>query len=285
MREMIANGTLLISTEGSAIGQINGLSVIALGDLMFGRPSRLTAGIGVGTGGLINIERESKLSGSTFDKAMLILEGYMRNTYGAQHPLGLTVSIVMEQSYGMIEGDSASVAELLCLLSACAQAPLRQDIGVTGSVNQWGHVQAIGGVNAKIEGFYDACRAMGPLSGSQGVCIPASNIRNCVLRPDVIEAVRAGSFHVWAVDHIDQALELLTGVPAGSIQEEGTIHWMVDQRLQGMLDLLDKHRSALEPRETLLQGVGVHGGPHDPRPPLPGRDSRHSSKENDGDEG
>ncbi|MBD3345239.1 MAG: AAA family ATPase [Chitinivibrionales bacterium] len=269
MSEMIAKGTLLISTEGAAVGQINGLSVIALGDYMFGRPTRLTSSIGVGNAGIINIERESKLSGRTYDKSMMILEGFLRNTYSTRHSLSLSASLAMEQSYGMIEGDSASVAELLCLLSACAGVPMRQDIAVTGSVNQWGQVQAIGGVNAKIEGFYDICKIVG-LTGNQGVCVPKSNIRNIVLRPDVIEAVKEEQFHVWAVNHVDEALELFSGVPSGSIDEEHSFHWRVDQRLIGMLELLNKQKAAIEAREMHVLGSVDSPKQPDPRPPLPG---------------
>ncbi|MBD3421058.1 MAG: AAA family ATPase [Chitinivibrionales bacterium] len=269
MREMVANKMLLISTEGTAVGQINGLSVIQLGDYMFGRPSRLTASVGIGSGGIVNIERESKLSGKTYDKAMLILEGYLRNTYAIEHPLSLSASIAMEQSYGMIEGDSASVAELLCLLSACAGIPLRQDIAVTGSVNQWGQVQAIGGVNEKIEGFFDLCKING-LSGSQGVCIPASNTRNLVLRPDVIEAVRKGDFYVWSAETVDQATELFTNTAAGSIREENSFHWQVDQKFKHILELLKEKKALPGGSEALVYERDKPQAPPDPRPPLPG---------------
>ena len=231
IRELIRNGTLLVSVDGAVVGQVNGLSVTLLGDYMFGRPARLTASVGVGAAGIINIERESKLSGSTFDKAMLILEGYLRNKYAAKHALSLSASLAMEQSYGLIEGDSASVAELVCLLSALAQVPLRQDIAITGSVNQWGQVQAIGAASEKVEGFFDVCKELG-LTGRQGVCLPSANVRNLVLRADVIEAVGKGSFHIWSIDSVDQALELLGGKPAGDLDEENTVHWLVEQRLR-----------------------------------------------------
>eukprot|EP00913_Durusdinium_trenchii_P008997 g8463.t1 len=223
VRDVISEGTLLIDVEGTAIGQINGLSVADLGDYAFGRPSRLTASVGVGASGIVNIERESRMSGRTFDKAMLILEGVLRNRYAGKRPIALSASIAMEQSYGGVDGDSASVAELLCLLSVLADAPLRQDIAVTGSINQWGEVQAIGGVNEKIEGFFDVCCER-KLSGTQGVCIPESNIRHLVLRPDVVDAIESGQFHVWAVSDIDQAVELFTGVSAGTIEDKKSIH-------------------------------------------------------------
>ena len=175
IRELIRDGIILISTEKTAIGQINGLAVLDLGDYMFGKPSRLTASVGIGTEGVINIEREAKLSGSTHDKGVLILAGFIRNVYGKDKPLALSASLCFEQSYGGVDGDSASSPELFVLLSALADLPIRQDIAVTGSVNQWGQIQAIGAVNEKIEGFYDVCREVG-LTGSQGVCIPAANI-------------------------------------------------------------------------------------------------------------
>jgi predicted ATP-dependent protease len=271
LRELIAKGSILISVDRKATGQINGLSVAHLGDYMFGRPSRITASIGIGTAGLVNIERESRLSGRTFDKAMLILDGYLRNKYATHHPLALSASLAMEQSYGMIEGDSASVAELTCLLSALARVPLRQDIALTGSVNQWGQVQAVGGVSEKVEGFYDVCRELG-VTGNQGVCLPSSNIRNLVLRGDVIRAVEEGRFHVWAIDSVDQALELLSGITAGDIDRESSFHWRVDRRLQDMLHIL-KEQKVVEPGREVHMTELVHDGRPDPRPPLPGRDS------------
>ncbi|MBD3316109.1 MAG: AAA family ATPase, partial [Chitinivibrionales bacterium] len=270
LREMITQGSILISVDGEAIGQINGLSVAHLGDYMFGRPSRITASIGIGSAGLLNIERESRLSGKTFDKAMLILDGYMRNKYATNHPLALSASLAMEQSYGMIEGDSASIAELVCLLSALARVPLRQGIAVTGSVNQWGQVQAVGGVSEKVEGFYDVCKELG-LTGSQGVCLPSANIRNLVLRHDVVEAVENGRFHVWAMDSVDQALKLLANTPAGDIDKEGSIHWRVDRRLQDMIHVLKEQKVLEHGREVHMTEL-VHNGRPDPRPPLPGRD-------------
>lgn len=269
IRELIGNGTLLITLDGKAVGQVNGVSVIQLGDYMFGRPSRVTASVGIGTSGIVNIERESKLSGSSFDKAMLILEGYVRNRYAAHHPVALSAGIAMEQSYGMIEGDSASVAELVCLLSAIGCIPLRQDIAVTGSVNQWGQVQAVGAVSEKVEGFFDVC-AQKELTGRQGVCIPEANIKNMLLRPDVVEAVRQGRFHVWTVSHVDQVLELLCGIRAGDIDKEQTGHWYVDQRLREMADMLRDHKGAVHEKPTpALAGATPS---RDPRPPLPGRE-------------
>lgn len=270
IRELIRDGVLLIDVDDAVVGQCNGLAVVNLGDYAFGRPMRVTASVGVGMGGVINIERESKLSGQTYDKAVLILDGYLRNTYAGEHPLALSAGIAMEQSYGMIQGDSASVAELLCLLSAIAGVPLRQDIAVTGSVNQWGQVQAVGGVNEKIEGFFDVCRELG-LTGAQGVCIPAANEANVVLRPDVVDAVADGRFHVWCVDHVDEAIELLTGENAGNLDEDGTFHARVDGRLRQLLDALTNQRVASDERPTISVVSSIPSG-DDPRPRLPGRD-------------
>jgi ATP-dependent Lon protease len=266
VRELIEEGTLRISIDGSRVGQVNGLSVWDLGDYRFGRPSRVTASVGVGREGLVNIERESDLSGSTHDKGVLILEGYLRNRYARAHPLALSASLTFEQSYGWIEGDSASSAELYCLLSALANVPLRQDIAVTGSVNQHGEVQAVGGVNEKVEGFFDVCRARG-LTGTQGVCIPRSNVRHLVLRYDVLDAIREGKFHVWAVDTIDEGIELLTGTPPGDVDQEGTFHRLLDQRLQEILGALEEQPAAeVTPRVHL----GPAAAPKPSPPPLPG---------------
>jgi predicted ATP-dependent protease len=269
IRELIDEGTLLVSIDGTRIGQINGLSVLDLGDFCFGKPSRVTASVGVGQNGIVNIERETELSGSTHDKGVLILEGYLRNRYAGSHPLSLSASLTFEQSYGWIEGDSASAAELFCLLSALAEIPLRQDIAVTGSVNQHGEIQAVGGVNEKIEGFFDVCRLKG-LTGKQGVCIPRANVRHLVLRPDVIGAVAEGMFHVWSLDTVDDGIELLTDMRAGDVDSDDTVHFRVDQRLQKILDAL---------QEQPAVGVAPHvhlGAPairQPAPPPLPGERS------------
>lgn len=266
VRELIDEGTLRISLEGSRVGQVNGLSIWDLGDYRFGRPSRVTAAVGVGQEGLVNIERESDLSGRTHDKGVLILEGYLRNRYARTHPLALSASLMFEQSYGGVEGDSASAAELYCLLSALAGVPLRQDIAVTGSVNQHGEIQAVGGVNEKVEGFFDVCRIKG-LTGTQGVCIPRSNVRHLVLRRDVIDAVGERHFHVWAIDTIDEGIELLTGLPAGDVDQEGTFHYLLDQRLQEILGVLQEQPTpAVTPRVRLAPGATPKPSP----PPLPG---------------
>lgn len=270
IRGLIADGTLLIQLEGTVVSQINGLAVADLGDYAFGRPSRLTASVGVGTAGIINIERESRMSGSTFDKGMLILEGVLRNFYAGEQPLTLSASIAMEQSYGGVDGDSASVAELLCLLSALADVPLRQDLAVTGSINQWGEVQAIGGVNEKIEGFYDVCHERG-LTGTQGVCIPESNVQNLVLRSDIVEAIQQEQFHVWAVSTVDQAIELFTNMPAGDITDKKSFHGRVIRRLSEITELLEQQRLTDTARLLWTPGTPLDLPP-DPRPPMPGQD-------------
>ena len=220
VQRMIREGVVFIDTEGERIGQVNGLTVLNLGDYRFGRPVRITSSVGMGTAGIVNIERQAALSGSHHDKGLLILTGYLRNTFAQKHPLAMSASITLEQSYGEVDGDSATMAEILTLLSSLSEVPLRQDIAVTGSMNQKGDIQPVGGVNEKIEGFFDLCAAR-DLSGSQGVLIPASNIPNLMLRPDVVQAVAEGRFHVYAADCIEHAVELLTGVPAGTHTRKG----------------------------------------------------------------
>jgi predicted ATP-dependent protease len=266
VRELIAEDVLKVAVEGRVVGQINGLSLWDLGDSCFGRPSRVTASAGVGQEGLLNIERESDLSGPTHDKGVLILEGYLRNKYARQHPLALSASLTFEQSYGGVEGDSASSAELYCLLSALADIPLRQDIAVTGSINQHGKVQAVGAVNEKIEGFFEVCKIKG-LTGTQGVLIPRSNIRHLVLRPDVIQAVKEKRFHIWAIDTTDEGIELLTGMAPGDIDQAESFHFRVDQRLQEMLAILQEQPTAAGPARVRL---GTGAAPRPTPPPLPG---------------
>jgi predicted ATP-dependent protease len=213
------------------VGQVNGLAVLQLGDHTFGRPSRLTATVSMGRSGIVNIEREAKLSGNTHDKGVLILSGYLRQMYAQDKPLTLSASLCFEQSYSGIDGDSASSTELFVLLCRLANLPVRQDLAVTGSVNQAGDIQAIGGVNEKIEGFYDVCQQRG-LSGTQGVIIPQANVRHLMLRPDVTEAIGAGQFHIYPIAHVDQGLELLTGIPAGDAESPNTVHGLVNARLK-----------------------------------------------------
>ena len=216
LQESLVDGTMLLEASGTAVGRINGLSVLDMGDYAFGHPVRLTASVGPGRRGVVSIEREVEMSGPIHGKGVMILAGYATRKYGQAGPLSLTASLVFEQQYGMIEGDSASLAELCVLLSAAAGAPLRQDVAVTGSVNQHGQVQPVGGVTEKIEGFFDFCRAKG-FTGTQGVFIPASNRRHLMLRDDVVEAVANGQFHVWLGEEVDDALQLLSAMPADDL--------------------------------------------------------------------
>jgi lon-related putative ATP-dependent protease len=234
--EEIKRGTILIDSEGETIGQVNGLSVLQLGDFSFGQPSRITATARLGKGEVIDIEREVELGGAIHSKGVLILSNFMASRYAQNEPLSLSASLVFEQSYGMVEGDSASVAELCALLSALANAPIKQSFAVTGSVNQHGQIQAIGGVNEKIEGFYDVCTANGS-SETQAVLIPAANVKHLMLREDVVAAGAAGQFHVYAVETIDEAISLLTALPAGTADAqgnfpEGSVNYRVQQRLK-----------------------------------------------------
>jgi lon-related putative ATP-dependent protease len=230
LQEAILRETILIDTEGAVIGQINGLSVLMLDNYTFGHPSRITARVRLGKGEVIDIEREVEMGGPIHSKGVLILSGFLGSRYADNRPLSLSATLVFEQSYSGVEGDSASAAELYALLSALAKVPIKQALAVTGSVNQRGRIQAIGGVNEKIEGFFDICRARGlgnqglgnqGLHGEQGVLIPAANVKNLMLRQDVIEAVAAGQFHIYPIETIDQGIEILTGVPAGKIDEDG----------------------------------------------------------------
>jgi predicted ATP-dependent protease len=220
MQEQIRRDVILIDTEGSKVGQINGLSVIMLGDFAFGRPSRITARIRLGKGDVVDIEREVAMGGPIHSKGVLILAGFLGARYAMRQPLSLSASLVFEQSYSGVEGDSASSAELYALLSAIAEVPIKQSLAVTGSVNQLGRVQPIGGVNEKIEGFFDICKSRG-LSGEQGVLIPASNVQHLMLRNDVVEAVENEVFSIYPVETIDQGIEILTGLPAGEPDDEG----------------------------------------------------------------
>jgi lon-related putative ATP-dependent protease len=255
VQEFIEDGRILVDTDAEVVGQLNGLSVYQLGDYSFGKPSRITVRTFLGKGGVINIEREVKLSGPIYDKGMLILSGFIGDRYAQEKPLTLAASICFEQSYGGIEGDSASAAELFGLLSALSGLPLQQGIAVTGSINQRGQMQPIGGVNQKIEGFFAVCKAQG-LNGRQGVVIPGKNVQNLMLKQEVIEAVRAGQFHVWAVNHVDEGIEILTGVPAGQRQKdgswpEGTVNDLVDRRLHAMAEKL---RTFSKPEEKNEKG-------------------------------
>ena len=240
LQELISDDVLLVDTTGEVNGQVNGLAVFDLGDYRFGKPSRITAQTYMGEEGVINIERESKMSGRIHDKGVLILSGYLGGQYGRGRPMSLSASICFEQSYEGVEGDSASSTELYALLSSLLGLPIKQGIAVTGSVNQHGVIQPIGGVNEKIEGFYEVCKERG-LTGDQGVIIPQQNTSNLMLDDEVIEAVKKGKFHIYSVSHVDEGIEILTGVPAGKRGEdgafpEGTVHALVDARLRELAE-------------------------------------------------
>ncbi|MBN1574301.1 MAG: AAA family ATPase [Deltaproteobacteria bacterium] len=244
IKEKMREGVLMIETEGSVVGQVNGLAVYSLGDHSFGAPSKITAVTSLGRGGIINIEREAKLSGNIYDKGVLILTGYLRGKYAQDIPLSLSASLTFEQSYYGVDGDSASSTEVYAIVSALTEIPLRQDIAVTGSVNQKGRVQPIGGVNEKIEGFFDVCADRG-LTGSQGVMIPDTNVDDLMLRSDVIDAVREGKFNIYNVSTIDEGIEILTGMEAGEMSKEGgypegTINYLVIEKLTGIHEKLKK---------------------------------------------
>ncbi len=242
VREMIATGSIFIDTRGEKVGQVNGLAVIASGDYSFGKPSRITVRTFLGRAGLIAIDREVKMSGPIHDKGVLILSGYLHGKFGHQRQVSMSASITFEQNYEGIEGDSASSTELYGLLSGLSGYPIKQGIAVTGSVNQLGEIQPIGGVNEKVEGFYDICKTTG-LTGDQGVLIPASNVKNLMLKQEVVEAVRQGRFHIYAVSTIDEGIEILTGIPAGKPRKNGsypenTLFGAVECRLIEMDELL-----------------------------------------------
>jgi lon-related putative ATP-dependent protease len=259
IQEEIRRGTLLIDVDGAVAGQVNGLAVIQLGRLMFGWPHRITARIQMGKGELIDIEREAKLGGPLHSKGVLILSGFLGARYARDHPLALKASLVFEQSYGMVEGDSASSTELYALLSAISGIPVKQGLAVTGSVNQFGQIQAIGGVNEKIEGFFDVCRSKG-LSGDQGVLIPATNVKHLMLRADVVAAIREERFHVYPVTTIDEGIERLTGMVAGEPDEhhrypEDSVNGKVQLKLAEMAEKMMKFSHA-----------GPRGGPSESEP-------------------
>lgn len=250
LQEMTERGMLLIDTGGQKIGQVNGLSVFSLGDYHFGKPSRITASVGPGREGIIDIEREVELGGPIHSKGVLILSGYLAQRFAQDKPLTLAGRVVFEQSYEGVEGDSASSAELYALLSALAEAPIKQGIAVTGSVNQKGEVQAIGGVNQKIEGFFDLCKAQG-LTGEQGVIIPSSNAAHLMLREEVVQAVAEKKFSIWSVNTIDEGIAMLTGLPAGELDAEGkfpegSINQRVEKRLREFGERLKEFGAAAQ---------------------------------------
>ncbi|MGB5323760.1 Lon protease family protein, partial [Lutimonas sp.] len=245
--DMIDRHTLMIELGGSKIGQINGISVLDLGDFMFGHPNKITVNVASGKNGLIDIERESKLGGRLHTKGVLILSGYLGEKYGQNKMISLSASLVFEQSYSEIEGDSASSAELYAILSGLSQLPIKQWIAVSGSVNQKGEIQPVGAINEKIEGFFEVCRHRG-FNGEQGVMIPKGNMDHLMLKLEVVQAVKEGKFHVWAISTIDEGIELLTGVPAGKRLKNGSfskdsVHYLVDQRIEGLNEILLKGNS------------------------------------------
>jgi predicted ATP-dependent protease len=247
IQDLINRGTIMIDTEGEVVGQVNGLSIYSLGDISFGKPSRITAKTFLGRGGVINIERESQLSGPIHNKGVMILSGYLGWKYAQDKPLSLSASLCFEQSYEGVEGDSASSAELYTIISSLSGLPVKQNIAVTGSVNQKGEIQPIGGVNQKIEGFFKICQIRG-LSGDQGVLIPHQNLRNLMLREEVVEAVRKGQFHIYSAKTIDEGIEILMGTSAGKRQKSGsypknTVNYLIDKRLKEMAERLKDFRT------------------------------------------
>jgi lon-related putative ATP-dependent protease len=253
MQELFTEGTIMVDVAGSAVAQVNGLSVYEIGDFAFGKPSRITSRVYLGKAGVVDIEREAKLSGRIYNKGVLILAGYLAGTYAQERTLSVSGTLAFEQSYGEVEGDSASAAELIALLSAIADAPVRQNIAITGSINQKGEIQPIGGVNEKIEGFFSVCRNRG-LTGDQGVIIPQLNVKSLMLKKEVAGAVKEGKFRVYAVRTVNEALEILTGLPAGERQAdgtwpEGTFGFLVDKRLREMAKKLKSDDKGEEKKE------------------------------------
>jgi predicted ATP-dependent protease len=242
VQDAIQEGTLLVDVEGEIVGQVNGLSLHLLGESTFGRPCRITARTFVGTKGVIDIQRESELAGHVHSKGVMTLAGYIAGKFAGGHPFALSATLTFEQTYSEVEGDSAAVAELAAIFSSLAEVPVRQTLAITGSINQLGEVQPIGGVNAKIEGFFETCHKHG-LTGDQGVIIPARNTKHLALRQDVVEAVEAGTFTVLGVNTVEEALELLTGMPTGERDAagnylEGTLYYRVNKRLEDMARLV-----------------------------------------------
>jgi predicted ATP-dependent protease len=261
LHEAMNKGIILVETAGAAVGQVNGLSVLDLGDMSFGQPNKITATVGVGREGIVNLQREARMSGPIHSKAVLTLTGFLNDRYAGETPLTLDARVSFEQSYGLIEGDSATVAETCALLSRLADVPAKQSLAVTGSMNQRGEVQAIGGANDKIEGFYDVCVQRG-LTGQQGVIIPSSNVQHLMLREDVVQAVREGRFTVYAIDSVDEALELFTGVPAGQKgadgkYPDGSINARVQEKLR---EFAERWRESIDWR---IAGA-VDGVPREP---------------------
>lgn len=257
LQEMFSEGKILIDTDGAKVGQVNGLAVTSVGEYAFGKPSRITANTYIGRSGIINIERETKTSGASHSKGVMILSGYLGAKYAQKQPLTLTASLTFEQLYGGVDGDSASSTELYALLSSLSDVPIRQAVAVTGSVNQKGEIQPIGGATEKIEGYFAVCKLKG-LTGQQGVMIPHQNIDNLTLNDEIVEAVKAGQFHIYAVKTIDEGIEVLTGIPAGELQPDGsypagTIHGRVSQKLKSYTETILKLGKAAESENKSLE--------------------------------
>jgi lon-related putative ATP-dependent protease len=277
LRELIEQGVILIDTDGAVPGQVNGLSVLSVGDMAFGVPARITATVGLGRAGVVDIEREARLSGPIHTKGQLIMGGFLTERYARRRPLSLSARLVFEQSYGMVEGDSASLAETCVLLSALAGAPIRQSLAITGSINQKGQVQAVGGINEKVEGFFATCRLRRPdgsggLDGSHGVIIPRSNMRHLMLKPEVLAAVRAGLFSLYAVSTVDEALALLTGLVAGEpdpcgCYPAGTLNALVEARLADLAERMIRFGAPSQTTVTRTEAPPVDQEPRPPQPP------------------
>jgi len=281
--EEIEDGVIRIDTEGQVVGVVNGLAVFQIADLVFGRPLRISAKVFQGKAGVINVEREARLSGNTFNKGVMILSGFLGDHFAQKRPLSMTASLTVEQSYGTIDGDSASCAELCALLSALSGAPLRQDLAITGSVSQSGEVQAIGGINEKVEGFFQVCKAKG-LTGTQGVILPRSNVRHLVLDPEVLAACQQGRFHLYAVDRVEEAVGLLTGQPAGTREEDGrwtrgSVFARVAERLEGWAERGGKGRE--NDAGAADKGEGT-GGEEETRKTGPAQRNRRPASRNPG---
>jgi len=256
IRELVEKDIFWVETDGAKVGQINGLSILWTGDHEFGKPNRITATVSVGREGVVAIEQESKMSGNLHTKGVMILTSFLKEHFAHNKPLSLSASFTFEQSYGMVEGDSASSTELYALLSALGRVPIQQGIAVTGSVSQKGEIQPVGGVTRKIEAFFDICKYKG-LSGRQGVIIPAKNARNLMLKQEVIDAVKEGTFHIWSISTIEEGIEILTGMEAGMLQPngtypEGTLFRLVDDRLVELVEIVRKFGKETEEgsRET-----------------------------------
>jgi predicted ATP-dependent protease len=262
IQEMFTEGTLMVDLSGSVVAQVNGLSVYDIGDFSFGKPSRITSRVYLGKAGVIDIEREAKLSGRIYNKGVLILSGFLGGVYAQDRTLSVSATLAFEQSYGEVEGDSASAAEAIALISAIAEVPVKQNLAITGSINQKGEIQPIGGVNEKIEGFFAVCKNRG-LTGDQGVIIPELNKKNLMLKKDVVDAVKDGKFRIYAVKTVNEALEILTGSPAGERRPDGTwpegsINFLVDKRLKEMSKKLkadDKGEEKKEKKEENSEEV------------------------------